>query len=295
MPTSLSRPFVAVARDTRWALRLLARNPGSTVIAVGVLALGIGVNTAVFSLLEDAWLDRLPVARPEELVQVVLEGSSGARMSNLPYPESVRWLRAVRGIDDVAFYRDQELNLRDGDSSSRVRGRLVSGNYYGTLGIAPAGGRLLVPPDDEASSVPVAVISHEFWTRHFGRDPAVLGRRCSLSGRAFTIVGVTPRAFFGVDRLWVPEVTIPLGPEPGQVQALARLKRGVPFEQARNEMSSRLRQLLESGELATAGWPTRDLPRGAGLERASAGTWDIRVRFAEPLRALSAWRSLYCS
>ncbi len=287
MVGSLSRPLVSVARDTRWALRLLARNLGSTVLAIGVLALGIGVNTAIFSLLKDAWLDRLPVTRPEELVQVILE-APGARMSNLPYPESSSWLGTVRSLDSVLFYQDREVNLRNGELSHRARGRLVSGDYYATLGVAAAAGRLLTPEDDRPSSAPVAVISHEFWTRRFASDPAVLGRAVYLSGRAVTIVGNTPRSFFGVDRLWVPEVTIPLGSEPCQVQALARLKRGVLLEQAREEVSGRLRHLLEDGELATAGWPTRDSPTGAALERATAGTWGIRVRFLEPLRALSA-------
>jgi hypothetical protein len=257
-------------------------------LAVGVLALGIGVNTAIFSLLKDAWLDRLPITRPQDIVQVILEAPSGARMSNLPYPESVRWLRTVRGFDSILFYQDRPLNLREGEWSHRSRGRLVSGGYYATLGVAAAAGRVLRPEDDHPSSVPVAVISHGFWTRRFARDPEVVGRAVSVSGRPFTIVGVTPRSFFGVDRLWVPEITIPLGSEPGQVQALARLKRGVPIEQARDELSGRLRRLLENGELTTAGWPTRDLPRGAGLERASAGTWGIRLRLLEPLRALSA-------
>ena len=216
MAGSFTRPLVAVARDTRWALRLLARNPGSTVIAVGVLALGIGVNTAIFSLLKDAWLDRLPVTRPEELVQVILE-APGVRMGNLPFPEAVRWLGTVRGFDGILFYQDRELNLRDGESSHRLRGRLVSGEYYTTLGVAVAAGRLLTPADGRPSAVPVAVISHEFWTLRFARDAAVLGRAVYVSGQPFTIVGVTPRSFFGVDRLWVPEITIPLRSEERRV------------------------------------------------------------------------------
>jgi hypothetical protein len=218
-------------------------------------------------LLKDAELDRLPVTRPEELVQVLLE-APGARMGNMPYPESSLWLGRVRSFDSVLFYQDREVNLRDGESSHRVRGRLVSGKYYATLGVAAAAGRLLTPEDDRPSSAPAAIISHEFWTRRFARDPAVPGRAVYVRGRPFTVVGVTPRSFFGVDRLWVPEVTIPLGSEPGQVQALARLRTGVPFEQARDEVSGRLRQLLEGGELSAAKWPTRDLPSSAGLESA---------------------------
>jgi predicted permease len=279
--------LVAAGRDARWALRILARNPVSTAVAIGVLALGIGVNTAVFSLLKDAWLDRLPVTRPGELVQVILE-APGARMSNLPYPASARWLRSVRGFDGVLFYQDREVNLRDGGWSGRARARLVSGDFYSTLGVAAAAGRVLVPEDDWPSSAPVAVISHGFWTRRFARDPAALGRAVHVSGRPFTIVGITPRSFFGVDRLQVPEITIPLRSEAGQVQALARLKRGVPFEQARAEVSGRLRHLLGDAELSTANWPTRGSPVGATLESATAGTWGIRLRLLEPLRALSA-------
>jgi hypothetical protein len=164
-------------------------------------------------------------------------------MSNLPYPESARWLRTVQGFESVLFYQDRQLNLREGDWSHRARGRLVSGDYYATLGVAASAGRVLKPEDDRPSSVPVAVISHDFWTRRFARDPAVLGRAVYVSGRPFTIVGVTLRSFFGVDRLWVPEITIPLGSEPGHVQALARLRPGVPAEQARDEASVRLRHL----------------------------------------------------
>jgi predicted permease len=278
---------VAAGEDTRWALRLLARSPASTTLAIGVLAFGTGVNTAVFSLLKDAWFDRLPVARPDELVQVILE-SKDARMSNLPYPESARWLHTVHAFEGVFFYRDAQVNLRDRDWSRPARGRFVSGTYYAILGVAPAAGRLLQAADDRPSAMPAAVISHELWARQYAHDPAVVGRTVHLSGRPFTIVGVTPRPFFGVDRLWVPEITIPLGLDRGQAQALARLRPGIPVGHAGHEVTDGLRRLLEAGEMEPARWPTRGPPMGARLDSAAAGTWGVRLRLLEPLRVLSA-------
>ncbi len=285
----------SLGQDVRHGVRVLAKSPGTTALSVSLLAFGMGANTAIFSLLKDTLLERLPVQRPDELVQVTI-AAAPARISNLPYPESQRWLGESRSLNGVVAYYDTDLNLRVADAAERVRGRLVSGSYFSVLGVGAIVGRALQPEDDRPAAAPAAVLSYEFWARRFGRDVNVLGKSVSVAGRAFTIVGITPPGFFGLNRLWVPEISIPLaaGPAHSQAQFLARLKPGVSMEQAQAEVQARLRHLAEAGGLRDANWSLRrgPLEANAVLQRAATGTWDIELELLSPLRVLSVLAGL---
>ncbi len=213
-------------QDARYALRALRKNPGFTALAVLTLAIGIGVNTAAFTLFDAAALRPLPVADPERLMQLAHEG----RDPSFSYPEYSYYRNRSRAFSAVSALMQSKLSMsgvsavatsRDGVAGTvglqfpRVLGKsepvtafVVSGNYFQVLGAAPAIGRAFLPEEDSAGALPVALLSDNFWERRFSRDPAILGRRLTLNGMSVTIVGITPRDFGGtvvvVPDLWVP-------------------------------------------------------------------------------------------
>lgn len=227
-----------VWRDTRYAGRILRRNPAFTLVAVLTLALGIGANTAIFSLVDAVLLRTLPVERPHELVffrTLGTEGTSGAP----PYP----WFERVREdtvtFADMAVFASDEMRIEIDGRAEQVFGQSVSGSFFDTLGVQPAIGRLLTR-DDEKMSPPVAVIDYGYWQRRFGGSPAVLGRSIKSGSRAYTIVGVTPPSFSGLQPGRHVEVTTPIG-EGEQIlknggawwcEAVARLQPGMTAAQA---------------------------------------------------------------
>jgi predicted permease len=209
------RFFDECGQDLRYGFRTLRSNPGFAAVAILSLALGIGANTAIFSLLDAALLKSLPVARPDELLVLNSDGAffhGGGR--TFSYPMFQRFRAAAPAAHTLlAMSRTAPLNtLAPGERESvGATGQLVSGEYFATLGVYPELGQLLTPEDNRIlDGHPVAVISHGFWQRRFGGSPAVLGRQIQLNGTSFTIVGVVARSFSGV---WVDspvDVWLPL-------------------------------------------------------------------------------------
>lgn len=234
-------PFVeAVARDARYALRTLRQNKGWTAVAVLSLALGIGVNTAVFSVVNSVMLQTLPVRNPRELIALraigentMLNGRSGygyiAPDSQAANVES-RFREATfsfglfqqlsaqsRPLAELfAFAYTPAVNVVAGGQAELASSQFVSGNFYRELGIAPFRGRMIEPEDDSAGADPVAVISHDYWQRRFAMNPAVVGSTVTINTVPFTIVGITPPDFGSAIRTGsVPEqVSVPLAMEP---------------------------------------------------------------------------------
>jgi predicted permease len=228
-------------QDLMYAARMLRRNPGFTAAAVLTLALGIGANTAIFSLVDAVLLRALPVAEPERLVLVNTVNARGEARSSFSYPQFTYLREHAEPVAEMFAYARVDLNLSAGDVTDAPAGLLVSSNYFSALGVNPAIGRGFSDSDDA-----VAVVSHRFWQTRFGGHPAVVGRSVLLNGLPFTVVGVVPRRFFGVEVGRSPDVFVPLSmcdrlrvgaPRlPMQnafwLDVMARLKPSVAVEQA---------------------------------------------------------------
>ncbi len=198
----------APVQDLRYALRQLHKSPGFTAVAVLTLALGIGANTAIFTVVNALLLKMLPVSQPEQLVVVGDPSLPNSRSNGTPrtdifsYPlyKELRDHNSVfTGLCAAASVHHIELDAGQGESSAeKVTGRMVSGNYFTVLGLKPALGRLLSGSDDTAENAnAVAVLSYGFWQSKFALSPSVIGRDVRLNGFPFTIIGVAPAGFDG--------------------------------------------------------------------------------------------------
>jgi predicted permease len=241
-------------QDVRHALRSLAKNPAFTLIAVLTLALGIGVNTAMFSLTDQVLLRQLPVQKPEELVilsspgprngHVWSDGSAGASFSYLEY-------KHIRDSNDVfsgVLGRfGIQINVAGQGESEMANGELVTGNYFQVLGVRPTLGRVLSSDDETAKSAnPVAVLSHGYWARHFGSDSQILNKQILVNNVPLTVVGVAQAGFDGVQVGETPDIFIPITEKPALMPAdddlmerrnfwmaiIGRVKPGMPVAKA---------------------------------------------------------------
>jgi putative ABC transport system permease protein len=276
----------SVWQDARYGGRMLWRSPGFAAIAIGILALGIGANTAIFSLLNAVMLRTLPVHEPAQLVEPLSKypdpGEPRRNGFSWEFYEHVRdrnhVFAAVTGVSPTKFQL-----ARDGAEAETVDGEYVEGTLFSFLGLQPALGRLIDPQDARAGAAPVAVVSWAYWKSRFNLSPAILGAQITVNGVAAPIVGVTPRAFVGLipgimPAVWLP-VTRPMG-----LALIARLKPGVPIEQARAEMNVLHRWRLE--QIADKSHDARWLRSTTYLEPAGGGLSVLRDRFGTPLQAL---------
>ena len=261
-------------QDLRYGLRMIRKAPGFTAIAVLSLALGIGANTALFSVIDAVLLKKLPVKEPDRLVLFQAEwgknfspgsynGSSRRDRetgwsvgTSFPY-QSYQQLRAqTNALSDVFAFGDVELNVNADGLADVASGQAVSGNYYEGLGVPPALGRMLNDEDDRAGAAPVAVISYRYWQRRFGGDANVIDKQVNLNNVAFTVVGVSPEGFDGAMQVGSSEdVTIPIAweqqvnPERSRTKGvmwwlrlMGRLRPGVTLEQARADLELAFQQ-----------------------------------------------------
>ena len=198
----------SLGADVRYAVRGMRSSPGFAAVIVISLALGIGANTAIFSLINSVVLKSLPVQDPEQLLQVTLYDSQAAALTN-PIWEQIRDRQDV--FSGVFAYGDRGFNLASGGEMRRASGNMVSGEFFTTLGVRPAVGRLLVRTDDvRGACPPVAVLSHGFWQSEYGGSPSVVGKSISLNNTPHTVVGVAQEGFFGVDVGRSVQVYVPL-------------------------------------------------------------------------------------
>src|SRR5687768_12029323 len=202
-------------QDFRFALRSLRRAPGFSAIIVLTLGLGIGANTAIFSLMDQVLLRMLPVRDPQNLVLFNGPGPFSGRTMNEMVFSVPMFRRLEAGSDDVLegmFARyDTTATMAVGRQSERVFTELVSGNYFRLLGVGAVIGRTLGPEDDRTpSGHPVVVLSHGFWQRRFGANPGVLNQDIRVNGHAMTIVGVAAPRFVGVDMASSTDLFVPL-------------------------------------------------------------------------------------
>jgi putative ABC transport system permease protein len=230
--------------DLKYGIRMLVKNPGFTIIAVLTLALGIGANTAVFSLVNSVILRPLPLPNSRQLmVLFVKEGNSEPGWAAaFPDFEDVR--QQSHSFEGISAYAPQSVNLTGPEEPTRIRGGFVSANFFNIVGVQPSLGRGFRPGDDEPGAARVTVITYGFWKSFLGGDPSILGKPVTLNGEVFTVVGVLPQDFqFPVS---ASDVWIPVSYNPhfsrnravGSVAMIARLKEGVSKRQAQAEVDT---------------------------------------------------------
>jgi putative ABC transport system permease protein len=275
--------LIVLRQDLRFALRSLRRNPGFTAVVVLTLALGIGANTAIFSVINAVMLTPLPYRDPQQLV-MLWETRPGGDRPLVSYPNFKDWRQRQRGFEDIAvYYPWGSFTMTGRGDAERLSGALVSGNYLQLLGVRPALGRLVTPADDSPGSARVALLENGFFQSRFGGDPSVLGSTLLLDGEAYTVVGVLPPdvrvSYRAGDQN--PDVVVPVGlfakdaaynrrGEP-ELFSVGRLEPGVTVERALSDLQR------VSAELR-AEYPKENL----GLVAAGAPMMDMVVKFIKP-------------
>jgi predicted permease len=240
--------FEYLMQDLRFAVRQLRKSPGFTAVVIITLALGIGVNTALFSIVNTVLLHPIALPRPSELVAVDAAKPNFATGS-ISYPNFRDWQRDNRSFSALAVFRHHGFLLTGAGESERLHGDYLSSSFFPLLGVKPVLGRLFASGEDEIGRGPVVLISEGFWARKFGSRPDVLGHSLTLDGRNFTVVGVIPAAFdLNVGSFKAEDIYVPIGQWPTGalkfrgaglgIHGIARLKPGVTLAQARADMNS---------------------------------------------------------
>ena len=314
-----------VWQDIRYSLRMLEKTPGFTAVAVLTLALGIGANTAIFSVLDSVLLRSLPVAHPEQLAVLTDPddhgthfGSQTGERSLLAYSE-FEYLRDHNEVFSEIFAADSslpevEVTIGDsvrhaGEGGETVRARLVSGEYFSALGVKPAAGRMFTPEVDRArGGSPIAVVSYTYWKRRFGLNPEVLGKTLGIGNSAFEIVGVTPPGFFGETVGEAPDIWLPVMMQdavyPGKdfltasseglvnqylwLQVVGRLRPGIEISQANAGMNVTFKRMLENtpGAGQATAQIQRVLNQRLNVQSGARGASTLRNGFGAPLKFL---------
>jgi putative ABC transport system permease protein len=235
-------------QDLHFGVRMLRKQPGFTLLAVFTLALGIGANSAIFSVVNGVLLKPLPYPEPERLVMLWERNpQKGMEQEFVTPPNFDDWQAQQRVFEHLAFWRgDTEFNLVQADGSEKIRASYVSANLFPALGVRPVEGRAFLPEEDQKEGNRVAVISYDFWQRRFAGSADVFGQTVTLDTygrRDYTVVGVMPSGFQfpGNSEVWLPAGWngIPRDRRGGHwLSALARLKAGVTMEQAQGEMNA---------------------------------------------------------
>jgi predicted permease len=285
-------------KDVRYALRWMLRSPGFSAVAILSLGLGVGVNTAMFSLVDSLLFRPLPVTSPDTLVDVFTAGGDGDDYATSSYQDYLDLKAQNTVFTDMTGYSPMFAALSLGDRSRIALGQVVTSNHFTMLGVKPAVGRLLIPSDDDPASPRVVALSHRLWQREFGGDPAIAGKTLTLRGQAYVIVGVAPQSFTGGVPLLTPELWLPIQhveevepagindsvPSPGKTRlerrgfrwmfVKGRLKPGTTPDQANANVAVIGRQ-LESAHAQTnrdrrmAALPTEDVrllvPQAGGI------------------------------
>ncbi|MBZ5706329.1 MAG: ABC transporter permease [Acidobacteriia bacterium] len=262
--TSLER----LMQDLRYGLRMLVRSPGYTAIAILTLALGIGANTALFSVINGVLLNPLPLPEPNQLV-TLHESKPNFDRGSISYPNFLDWQRENHTFSSMAIARAYAFSLTGMGEAEQVNGEFLSSDFFPLLGVKPVIGRTFAPGEDRVGAGPIALISAGLWQRKFGGTPDVLGKNMMLDARDYTIIGVIPASF----HLAIPgfrdrEVYVPIGQWTNNllltrgaglgIHGIGRLQPGVSIDQAQADMDGVTRNLA-------AAYPDADKGIGAKL------------------------------
>jgi predicted permease len=295
-----------IARDVRFGIRQLRRSPGFALTAILTLALGLGANTAVFSLINGLLLRPLPVPHADELVVMRMDRSTDGPYGPT-YSFSSPLFRALEKRHDVfqnvaAFFSMRNFQVRGASGNEQVPGAMVSGEFFSTMQIQPLLGRMLTPQDDRPGGTQTGfgvVITEDFWHRWFNGAPDVVGRQITIANAPFTVVGVLPRSFIGADPTRRPEIYAPLWAEPvldapynsiaagyhsWWLRVIARRKPGVSLEQANAALRAASNPVLDEA-VPAAQWikEAREQHFQIVAEPGSKGYSRLRSMFMKPL------------
>ena len=310
--------FESLWQDVRYSLRTLVKSPPFTLVVIASLALGIGANTAIFSLINAALLKMLPVKNPEQLVQ--FKSMSPAAGANDTFPYSA--FKEFRDRNQVfsgmlAFRVWHDMDFEVNGQGGLANGQLVSGDYFSVLGVSAIIGRTIAPQDEKvAGQSLVAVISYDYWRERFALDPAVIGKKVILNNSPFTIIGVTPPEFFGLQPGERIAVSVPLtaatqvlsgfaaagtrfdvlsSPLRNWLYVMARLKPGITNERAAANLAPLFRQATREAAAGLAGLPFDSpaarrnmLATTLQLNSGGQGLAALRQRFSKPLFIIMA-------
>ena len=237
-------------QDIRYAFRMLLKSPGFTTIAILTLALGIGANTALFSIVNGVLLNPLAYPHSGQLA-AIYEKDAGSNQGPISYLNFLDWQRDTQTFSSMAMYRNEDYNFTGAGQAQRLSGFMISAGFFSTLGTNPILGRTFSPDDDHPGAAPVAILGGGFWKRRFGSSASIVGKAIALNGTSYTVVGVIPPgfAFYGHDR----DVYTPIGQwnDPSfrdrriemSAHAIGRLKPGVTLPQASADMDAVARDL----------------------------------------------------
>jgi predicted permease len=266
----------SLIKDIRYAIRGLMKRPGFVAIAVITLALGIGANTAIFSLVNTVLLRSLPVERANEIVSVALRGKDDS-MSAFSYPNYKDFRDHNDVLSGLLVYRFVPLSLSRGGNNERIWGYEVSGNYFDVLKVKAIHGRTFLPEEDQTKlSHPVIIVGYDCWQRRFGADPNLVGKDVLINDHQFKVIGITPQGFKGTELVYSPEMWVPASMmewvEPGATWldnrnsknffAIGRLKSGVDSRQAEASLNLVAQQLAKEYPDSNEGQTVKIVPPG---------------------------------
>jgi putative ABC transport system permease protein len=291
-------------QDVRYGARMLLKNPGFTSIAVITLALGIGANTAIFSVVDKLLVRSLAVKDPGRLVLINSISVNPHFVSNaFSYPNFNDYRAQNQVLSDLLVFAETQLELKNNDRIERVSGEYVSGNYFDALGVRAARGRTFSPEEDRAPGAqPVVVVSDGFWRRRFGADPSLIGQTIALNNVQLTVIGVAPPNFNGMileepAEVWIPVLMHPQlakskfieNRKDGFLLLMGRIKEGVSHAQAESGLDAVAQQVKEAN--TPPGVITKGLPfseQHIKFEPGGLGISGLRNRYSEPLKLLMA-------
>src|SRR6266436_4292448 len=261
-----------ILQDVRYALRMLRKNPGFTGVAVLTLALGVGANTAIFSVVYAVLLKPLPYTNPDQLFTAFQANKQqGIAEAGCSYPNFEEWRAQNHVFSELAGIVAHQLTLTGGGEPTVVKTSVVTPELFALLDVKPLAGRIFFPADGKRGAPPVALLGEDLWRGRFAADPKITGSSINLDNRAFTVIGIIPAAFrtplFNTKQeVWIPLVQDPLFstfmPQRGShfLPALGRLKPGVSVAQAQAEMEAISGRLAGEFPAENNGWTIRLVP-----------------------------------
>jgi predicted permease len=264
-----SNLFAGILQDIHYAFRMMHKSPGFTAVAVLTLALGIGANIAIFCIVNGVLLNPLPFPHPQELT-VLYEHTANFDKSSISYPNFLDWQRTNSTFASMAAYRHEDFNITGSGEPERVRGGMVSAEFFPILGVKPLLGRLFVRDEDGLGAAPVALLAEGFWQRRFGSARDIIGKQIIMNGDAYTIVGVLPASFHfrAFNFAGTKDVYVPVGQTKDPffyhrdvlkgMDAIGQLKPGVSLAAAQADMAQITRNLA-------AAYPNADKGTGAAV------------------------------